>query len=154
MEKNNIKSDTVNESELQKVYIYHIYPRDSIITTKRGFVNIDDGSMGGTHWTCFYMTDNKSFYLDSFGGQRGKLFPNQLPKPIICHNYKTQDKNLRLCGSYYLYFFRLIEIMDYYDAISKMFFGSKNIFRMMYLAKVQELLKIKWIQTSVYNNHT
>ena len=34
----------------------------------RGFVNIDNGSQGGTHWTCSIIKDNKSYYFDSFGG--------------------------------------------------------------------------------------
>ena len=34
----------MNESELQRVYNYEIYPRDSIFYSDKGFVNIDDGS--------------------------------------------------------------------------------------------------------------
>ena len=48
MKKYNLKNETMNESQLQTVYIYPIYPRDSKIYSDRGFVNIDDGSMGGT----------------------------------------------------------------------------------------------------------
>ena len=81
----------MNESDLQRVYNYRIYPRDSRILTDKGFVNIDDGSMMGTHWTCFIIKENKSFYFDSFGGQPDKFLLNQLPKPIIYHNYKIQD---------------------------------------------------------------
>ena len=47
-------------SESQKVYNYSIYPRNSKIYSDKGFVNIDSGSQGGTHWTCFYIKDNKS----------------------------------------------------------------------------------------------
>ena len=57
----------MDESELQRVYNYKIYPIDSKIITDEGFVNIDNGSQGGTHWTCFIVKDNKSFYYDSFG---------------------------------------------------------------------------------------
>ena len=63
----------------------------------------------------FYINDNKSYYFDSFGGQSDKFLPNQLLKPIIYHNYKVQDINSKLCGSYCLYFF--FERMIYYDAI-------------------------------------
>ena len=49
------------ESQLQKVYNYPIYPRDSKIYSDKGFVNIDDGSQGGTHWVCLIVKDNKSF---------------------------------------------------------------------------------------------
>ena len=55
-----LKNDTMNESQLQKFYNYPIYPRDSKIYSARGFINIDNGSQGGTHWTCFYISDNKS----------------------------------------------------------------------------------------------
>ena len=33
MQKYNLKDQTMNESDLQKVYNYKIYPRDSKITT-------------------------------------------------------------------------------------------------------------------------
>ena len=95
----------MNESELQRVYIYHKYPRDSLIYSDDRFVNIDNGSMGGTRLTSFILKDNKSYYFDSFGGQPDKFLVNQLPKPIIYHNYKIQDINSKLCGSYCLYFF-------------------------------------------------
>ena len=122
MKKNNLKNKTMNESELRKIYNYNIYPKDSKILSDHGFVNIDNGIMGGTHWTCFIVKDNKSFYFDSFGGNPDKLLLNQLPKPIIYHNYKIQDINSKLCGSSCLYFFYLIERMNYYDAILKLVF--------------------------------
>ena len=122
MKKYNLKNDTMNESQLQKVYNFPIYPRDSKIYSDRGFVNIDNGSQRGTHWTFFYIKDNKSFYFDSFGVQPDKFLLNQLPKPIIYHNYKIQDINSKLCGSYCLYFFYLIERMNYYDTTLKLVF--------------------------------
>ena len=54
MKKCNLKIDTMKESDLQRVYTYKIYPSDSNISSDKGFVNIDNGSMGGTHWTCFF----------------------------------------------------------------------------------------------------
>ena len=117
-----MKNDTTNESDLPKVYKYPVYPRDSKINSDKGFVNIDNGSQGGTHWTCSMIEDNKSFYFDSFGGQPDNYLLNQLPKPIIYHNYKIQDIYSKLCGSYCLYFFYFIEGMNYYDAILKMYF--------------------------------
>ena len=86
MKKHNLKNDTMNESELQRVYNYKIYPRDSKIQSDKGFVNIDVGRMGGTRWTCYIVKDNKSYYFDSFGGQPDKFLLNQIPKPIIYHN--------------------------------------------------------------------
>ena len=122
MKKYKLKNDTMNESQLQKIYNYPIYPRDSKIYSDRGFVNIVDGSQGGTHWTCFIVKDKKLYYFDSFGGTPDEFLINQLSKPIINHNYKIQDINSKLCGSYCLYFFNLFERMNYYDAILKMYF--------------------------------
>ena len=104
-------------------FIYPIYPRDSKIYSDKRFVNIDDGSMGGTHWTCFYIEDTKSFYFDSFGGRPDKFLIIQLPKPLIYHNYKIQDVDSRICGSYCFYFFYLIERMNSFDTIIKMYFN-------------------------------
>ena len=103
MEKYNLENDTMNESQLQKSFNYRIYPRDSKMYPERGFANIDDGRLNGSHWTCFIVKDNKSYYFDSFGGTPDKFLPNQLPKPIIYQNYKIQDIDSKLCGSYCLY---------------------------------------------------
>ena len=58
MKKYNFKNDTMNESDLQRVCNYPIYPRDSKIYSNKVFINIDIGSMGGTHWTPLYIKDN------------------------------------------------------------------------------------------------
>ena len=122
LKKYDLKNDTMNESQLQKIYNYPIYPRDSKKYSDRGFVNIDDGTQNGTHWCVFYIKDNKSYYFDSFGGSPDKFLLKQLPKPIIYHNYKIQNITSKLCGSYFLYFFYLIERMNYYDAILELIF--------------------------------
>ena len=44
----------MNESHLQRNYNHPIYPRDPKIYSDKVFVNMDIGSQGGTHWTCFY----------------------------------------------------------------------------------------------------
>ena len=113
----------MTKSELQRVYNYPIYPRDSKIYSDKGFVNIDNGFLGGSHWVCFIIKDKKSYYFDSFGGNPDKFLLKQLPKPIIYHNYKIQDINSFLCGSY-CFFFYLIERMNYYDTLLKTYFES------------------------------
>ena len=87
MKKINIKNDTMNESELKRIFDYPIYPRGSKTYSDKGFVNIDNGSQGGSPWTCFIMKDNKSYYYHSFGGNHDHFLLNQLPKPIIDRSY-------------------------------------------------------------------
>ena len=77
--------------------------------------------MGGSHWTCFIVNNNKSYYFDSFGGAPDKFLHNQLPKPITYQNCKIQDMNTKLCGSYCFYLFYLTERMTYYDTFLKMY---------------------------------
>ena len=122
VENYDLKNDTMNESELQRGYNYKIYPRGSKKFSDKCFVIIDNGSTGGTDWTCFLVEDNKSYYFDSFGGHPDKFLLNQLPKPIIYHIYRIQDIYSQLCGSYCFYFFYLIEKMDHCDANLKMYF--------------------------------
>ena len=54
MKKYNLKIITMNERELQRGYNYKVNPRDSKIIKHKRFITIDNGSQGGTHWTCFY----------------------------------------------------------------------------------------------------
>ena len=112
----------MNESQLQRVYKFPICPRDCKIYSYKGFVNIENGSMGGSHWVCFIIKDNRSCNFDPFRGYPDNFLPKQLPKLIIYHNYRIQDINSKLCGSYCLYFFYLIERMNYYDTSLKLVF--------------------------------
>ena len=93
MKKNKLKNDTMNESQLGGIHNHPINPRDSKIYSDKGFVNIDNGARGGTHWTRFIVKDNKSYHFDSFGGQPDEFLFIHLPKPIIYHKYKIQDIN-------------------------------------------------------------
>ena len=120
MKKYKLKIYTMNESQLQRVFNYPIYPRDNKIYSDRGFVSIDNGSQCGTHWTCFLVKDNKSLYFDGFGCQTDIFLLKHLHKPITYHDYKIQDINSKICGSYCLYFFYLIERTNYNDAILKL----------------------------------
>ena len=53
MKKYNLKNDTMNESQLQKIYNSPIYPRDSKIYSDKGFINIGNYENGGPHWCSF-----------------------------------------------------------------------------------------------------
>ena len=84
--KKNSKDDTTNESDLQRVSNDPKYPGDFKKHSDKRLVNIDNGTMAGTHWTCFYKKVNKSYCFDSFGGNPDKFLLRQLPKPMIYHN--------------------------------------------------------------------
>ena len=54
MKKFILKDKMMNESNLQRVYIHNIYPRVSKLFSDKRFINVDNGSIRGSHWTCFY----------------------------------------------------------------------------------------------------
>ena len=109
MKKIDFKNDSMNESQLRKIYIYPVYPRDSKKLSNEGFVDLDDDSRWGSHWVCYYMKDDKFYYFDSFGGQPDKLLRNQLHKPILYHNYKKQDKKIQIMWIFLLILLWLVE---------------------------------------------
>ena len=93
-EKYILKDKTMNESDLQRVYSYPIYPRLSKLFSDNGFRKTDNGSTAGFHWTAVCVKNNEdsmshansaqnSFYIDSFGRPRDKFPFNQIPKPKI-----------------------------------------------------------------------
>ena len=123
MKQNKFKDDTMKESELQRVFYYPIYPKDSKTYSDKGFVSIDDGSQGGTSRCCFIKKAIKSFNFDSFGCQTDKFLLNELPKPIIYLIYRNRNIVSKLCRSYCLYFFYLIERVNYIVVFLKVHFG-------------------------------
>ena len=58
----------MNQNYKEFIIILQTNPKNSNIHSDKGFLNIDNGSQGGTHWCCFCIKDNKSQYFDSFGG--------------------------------------------------------------------------------------
>ena len=60
MKKYNLKNDTMEDSEIQRVYKHPIYVRGSRLCSDIGSVNLDNGSQGGIHWCCFSIKDNQS----------------------------------------------------------------------------------------------
>ena len=75
MKKNIIKKSKY-ESELRITYKYPIYPRGSKFYSDRGFVNIDNGSQCGIHWTCFLVkiTNHTAFTLLAVSRKNFNLF--------------------------------------------------------------------------------
>ena len=53
MKEIDLDDDTMNESQLQRICIYPIYPKDSKINSDKGFVDINNGSQGSSHWIVF-----------------------------------------------------------------------------------------------------
>ena len=108
-------------------FINILFIQETEITSETGFINIDDSSVGGSHCVCFRAKSKKSFSFDWFGGCPDKTLLDQLTKPISYYNYIIQDINSKLCGSYCLYSFHILERTDYFNTISKKYFEYLNM---------------------------
>ena len=107
MEKSNLEDDTTSENGLKKIYDSSIYPRDSLITKDKRFVNIDNGSMGGSHWTCFHIKITDFFTLIHLVDSQTIIF-KQLQYPKTFQSFKIEVIISRLYRVHCLYFFYLI----------------------------------------------
>ena len=47
------KNDTMTEIDLQRVFTYPIYPRDSKTYSDKGFMIVDNGGQVCSHWCAF-----------------------------------------------------------------------------------------------------
>ena len=110
MKKYSSKIDNMNESDLEKIYIYNICHRDSEMITDKGIaiVNIDNGQMGITNWTCFLVKD-KPYYFDSFDGQPNKPYLNNYQNQYFVKIKKHQLKKLDYADLIVYTFFLLME---------------------------------------------
>ena len=104
MKKNNLKNYTMIKTDMKKLISFVFVQKISILITDKCFADIDNGSMGGNHWTCFYKKDNNLFYFDSFGGPPDTFLRQRIPKPITFYNFQSQNIESRLCGTYCLNF--------------------------------------------------
>ena len=68
MDKQDLKDDTLTETDVKKLSKFSSFREESKITIYKGFVIIKNGSMRGTHWTQFYVKGKKLFYFDSPDG--------------------------------------------------------------------------------------
>ena len=123
-----MKNYELKESDLSPKLNLKICPGDSKITTQKGFVKIDDGSLGCTHWTCFWIRDRNSFYFNSLGGSPVSLL-QQLPKPINFYISENQNIYSRLGGTYCLYSSYLMKSLKSYDAVLENCFGLIKIIK-------------------------
>ena len=63
MMKYNLRTDIMNESQLQIFFNYPIYPRDLKNFSDKAFVHIGCRRSGGSHWCVFYVKKNKIILL-------------------------------------------------------------------------------------------
>ena len=96
--------DTVKELKIphfRGVFMRNDLPRKPL-KRECGILNLDGVSGRGTHWVCWYKS-NDNFYFDSFGVQPPSELIKYLSSPILYNTEKIQPDGEVVCGHLYLY---------------------------------------------------
>ena len=91
-------------------------PNESLI------VNMDDSTGNGTHWTSLFVTDNDSYYFDSFGLPPPKEVISYCPDNSRYYNtFKIQKPEEVICGHYCIYIiYMLSNNYKFYDILKEL----------------------------------
>ena len=93
-----------------------VFMRDNLpskpLKRECGILNLDDISGRGTHWVCWYKTEKRSSYFDSFGIQPPKEVIDYLSCPIFYNTEKIQPDDDVICGHLCLYVLRRLSRGD------------------------------------------
>ena len=78
------------------------FMRDSLpkklLKSECAIVNLDDSDGPGTHWVCYWVDPDASYYFDSFGLSMPDELYDYLNKPILMNELEIQDRNDVICG--------------------------------------------------------
>ena len=130
-----------------KIKNFHgIYAKDQLTTDmiKRNYfyiINLDDmySPYNGTHWTAFYVDDDRIEYFDSYGLKPPQIISNY---DYIYNSSQIQGYDSKACGYYCLFYiylrsrhgynfyeiikqFSLVDL-DYNQSLIKNFFNNYN----------------------------
>jgi len=68
-----------------------------------GVVNLNRSKQPGSHHTCYWVSNNKKYYFDSFGVIPPKELVKYLKSPIMYSTYQIQQYNDTNCSEWCLY---------------------------------------------------
>lgn len=86
-----------------------------------GIINLENSYQLGSHWTCYYKNNDKTYYFDSYGDSKP---PIELVKYIGSHNLwynedRVQDFNdPPICGHLCLLFLKYLPNYDFKSSLN------------------------------------
>ena len=85
-------------------------------------LNMDESSGNGTHWTSLFVTENDSYYFDSFGLPPPKEVTHYCPNNSRYYNtFKIQKPEEVICGHYCIYvLYKLSNNYKFYDILQEL----------------------------------
>ena len=85
-------------------------------------INTDHSSNGGTHWTCLYIDEGKSYYFDSYGFEPTLEVKWYCKEPRVYNSFPIQKMNQVICGHYCIYvLYRLSNGEVFYDILNELY---------------------------------
>ena len=83
-----------------------------------GVLNLNLSSEPGSHWTCWFKSNENKYYFNSFGLHPPNELVEYLKSPILYSTFQLQRITDKNCGKWCLSILkRLNEGVDYYDLI-------------------------------------
>jgi len=91
-------------------------------------INTDHSSNEGTHWTCLFTKNGRSFYFDPYGILPTPEVEGYCKKPRFYSSTSIQKPSEVVCGHYCIYvIYRLCNGDDFYDILDELYRYSKKI---------------------------
>jgi hypothetical protein len=86
-----------------------------------GILNLDKFTGAGTHWTAWYVNNNKKIYFDSYGVGPPLELIKYLGPSIYCSTESIQPRGTPICGHLCLYVLKkLSDGTEYVDVINSL----------------------------------
>ena len=83
-----------------------------------GVLNLNLSNEPGSHWTCWFKTNNDKYYFDSFGLAPARELIDYLGSPILYSTFQLQGIKDQNCGKWCLVVLNYLnEGRDYVDLI-------------------------------------
>ena len=99
------------------------YMRDELRSLKSdniecGVLNLNSSTEQGSHWTCWFKTNNDKYYFNSFGLPPPNELIHYLGSPILYSTFQLQAMTDQNCGKWCVVILKYLnEGRDYVDLI-------------------------------------
>lgn len=121
--------DIMDECKKLKIKNFKgVFMRDELenVTQTSGeclIINTDHSSNGGTHWTCLFSRNGKSFYFDPYGLAPPSEVTRYCKEPRVYSSFEIQKPNEVICGHYCIFvLFRLSNCdEEFFDVVNKLY---------------------------------
>ena len=104
-------ADKLGLTHFRGTFMRDALPR-KLFKTECAIVNLDDSDGPGTHWVCYWIDPDVSYYFDSFGLSMPDELHDYLKRPTLINTFEIQDRNDVICGHLCLKVLKDLQVND------------------------------------------